>query len=66
MKPNVGKTDRIMRALIGLGLLSLLFVLEGNMRWWGLIGIVPLGTAIFRWCPAYVPFGINSSESEDS
>ncbi|MEQ1772344.1 MAG: DUF2892 domain-containing protein [Burkholderiales bacterium] len=65
MKPNVGTIDRVMRALIGLGLLSMVVILEGNMRWWGLIGIVPLATAILRWCPAYVPFGINSCESDN-
>lgn len=64
MKHNVGTLDRVVRALIGLGLLSLLFILEGNARWWGLVGIVPLATAVFRWCPAYVPFNINSGESD--
>jgi len=52
--------DRIIRVVIGLGLLSLLFVLEGNARWWGLIGVVPLLTAAVGWCPAYVPFGLSS------
>jgi len=60
MKPNVGALDRIIRVVIGLGLLSLLFVLEGNARWWGLIGVVPLLTAAVGWCPAYVPFGLSS------
>jgi len=60
MKPNVGALDRIIRVVIGLGLLSLLFVLEGNARWWGLIGVVPLLTAAIGWCPAYVPFGLSS------
>jgi len=60
MKPNVGTLDRIIRVVIGLGLLSLLFVLEGNARWWGLIGVVPLLTAAVGWCPAYVPFGLSS------
>lgn len=64
MKPNVGTADRIMRVIIGLGLLSLLFLLDGNVRWWGLVGLAPLATAIFRWCPAYVPFGINSCEAD--
>lgn len=64
MTPNVGSTDRVLRIIIGLGLLSLIFILEGNLRWWGLIGIVPLATAILRWCPAYVPFGINSCETD--
>jgi hypothetical protein len=60
MKPNVGNADRVVRALVGLGLLSLIFVLEGNARWWGLVGLLPLATSFMRWCPAYVPFGINT------
>ena len=32
--------------------------------WWGLIGIVPLLTAIFRFCPAYLPFGLSSCSSK--
>ena len=27
--------------IVGLALLSLLFVLNGSARWWGLIGLVP-------------------------
>ena len=60
MKANVGNVDRLIRVLVGIGLLSLVFILEGNARWWGLIGILPIATAFMRWCPAYVPFGINT------
>jgi hypothetical protein len=60
MKRNMGTVDRALRAVVGLGLLSLLVVLEGNARWFGLIGLVPLGTALIGWCPAYVPFGFNT------
>jgi hypothetical protein len=64
MKPNIGNIDRVIRVLLGIGLLSLLFILEGNARWWGLVGILPLATAFLRWCPAYVPFGIDSGASK--
>jgi hypothetical protein len=60
MKANVGTADRVIRAIVGLVLLSLIFILEGNARWLGLIGIVPLATAVIGWCPAYVPFGIST------
>lgn len=63
MKSNVGTADRMIRAIAGLVLLSLLFILEGNARWLGLIGLVPLGTAIAGWCPAYLPFGINTCKT---
>ncbi len=52
MKANIGNTDRIIRIVLGLGLLSLWFILEGNARWWGLIGLVPLATAFTRWLRA--------------
>ncbi len=64
MKANVGNVDRLIRVIIGIGLLSLIFILEGNARWWGLIGILPIATAFMRWCPAYLPFGINTGAPE--
>lgn len=60
MEANVGGVDRIVRIVVGLVLLSLLFVLEGNARWWGLLGLVFLATGLLRWCPAYLPFGIKT------
>lgn len=62
MKENVGSTDKVIRIVGGLGLLSLLFILEGNARWWGLIGIAPLLTAITGFCPGYWPFGISTKK----
>jgi hypothetical protein len=60
MKPNVGNTDRIIRIVAGIILLGAIFVIEGNLRWLGLIGVVPLVTGLFRWCPAYELLGLNS------
>jgi hypothetical protein len=53
MTVNVGGIDRILRIVAGLAVLSLFFVLEGNARYWALVGFVPLFTGIFRFCPAY-------------
>jgi len=63
MKSNMGGIDRTLRTIVGLGLLSLLFILEGNARWWGLVGFVPLLTSLVGWCPAYVPFGLNTRKT---
>ena len=63
MEKNVGGIDRVLRVIVGLGLLSLIFVLEGSSRWWGLIGFVPLATAALGWCPAYLPFGIKTCKT---
>jgi len=60
MQANVGGVDRIVRIIIGLGLLSLLFLVQGDAKWWGLIGIVPLFTALTKWCPAYTVFGVKT------
>ena len=60
MERNVGGVDRAVRIVVGLGLLSLLFLLEGNTRWWGLIGLGLLATGALGWCPAYLPFGIKT------
>ncbi len=60
MNANVGGFDRVFRIVAGLALLSLFFVLDGSARYWGLIGIVPLLTAIVRFCPLYSLVGINT------
>jgi hypothetical protein len=60
MMNNVGGVDRGLRIVLGLVLLSFVFLLEGNARWFGLIGLVPLATALLGWCPAYTLLGINT------
>jgi hypothetical protein len=60
MKMNVGAVDRMIRGVVGLGLLSLLFMLEGNARLLGLIGIVPLATALAGYCPLYAVLGMRT------
>ena len=60
MTSNVGGTDRILRIVVGIVLLSLFFVLEGNARYLGLIGLVMIATGVFRFCPAYTLLGMNT------
>lgn len=55
---NVGTIDRIIRVVIGLGLLSLVFV--GPRTMWGLIGLVPLATAGISFCPLYKLLGVST------
>ena len=64
MQANVGGLDRIVRIVAGLAILSSFFVLDGPNRWWALLGLVPLATGVLRWCPAYLPFGINSGKTK--
>jgi len=63
MKANVGTIDRSIRIILGLALLSLLFLLDGRIRWVGLIGVIPLLTAVASFCPLYSILGINSCSS---
>ncbi|MBC7468287.1 MAG: DUF2892 domain-containing protein [Ramlibacter sp.] len=60
MKQNVGSIDRFVRIAIGIMLLALILVLEGNVRWWGLVGLVPLLTGIFGTCLLYSMFGMST------
>lgn len=60
MKMNEGSLDRIIRVIIGIIILSLWFVLQGNTKYLALIGLVPLLTALLGWCPLYTAFGINT------
>lgn len=51
---NVGLSDRAMRAAAGAVLLALIFLApEAPLRWFGVIGIVPLATGLFGVCPFY-------------
>ena len=57
MKINVGGIDRLLRLLLGLALLGTGIYFKS---WWGLVGLVPVLTATFRFCPAYLPFGLST------
>jgi hypothetical protein len=55
---NVGSIDRILRIVVGLGLISLVFV--GPQTPWGWVGIVPLLTAFISFCPLYTLIGVRT------
>lgn len=57
MTANVGGVDRVVRAVAGIAILGAGLYFKA---WWGLVGLVPLGTAVFRFCPAYLPFGLST------
>ncbi len=60
MTTNVGGIDRILRIVVGIAVLALFFVLEGNARYWALVGLVPLFTGLFSTCPLYSVIGVNT------
>lgn len=58
---NMGSIDRGLRVLVGLAILSLVFV--GPQTLWGLLGLIPIATGLLGSCPAYLPFGIKTCKS---
>jgi hypothetical protein len=58
MSRNEGTIDRVLRVILGLVLLSLVFI--GPQTWWGLIGLVPLVTGLMGSCPVYSMLGVNT------
>lgn len=63
-KCNMGTIDRAVRAVVGLVLISLVFV--GPQTLWGWIGLVPLATAAVGFCPAYSPLGLSTCKTKTS
>ena len=57
MKLNVGGIDRVLRIVVGLALIG---VAVSGVSVWGWIGVVPLLTGVFKFCPAYAIFGLNT------
>jgi len=58
MKKNVGNVERVIRIIVGLGVISLVFI--GPQSNWGWLGLVPLATGLIGWCPPYSLLGINT------
>ncbi|MEQ1689454.1 MAG: DUF2892 domain-containing protein [Sphingopyxis sp.] len=58
MPCNEGNMDRTLRVLLGVILIALVFV--GPHTVWGWVGVVPLLTGIFGFCPLYRLVGINT------
>jgi hypothetical protein len=58
MKPNIGKVERVVRVVVGIGVLSLAFV--GPRTAWAYLGILPLLSGLIGWCPPYALLGIST------
>ncbi|NLI20031.1 MAG: DUF2892 domain-containing protein [Clostridiales bacterium] len=66
MKKNVGTVDQWIRIVLGIVLLALVFIIQGDWRWIGLVGLIPLATGISGVCPLYALFGISTNKAKDS
>ena len=60
MKCNIGKTDRIVRASIGLIVIAVGYYFSS---WWGAIGLLPIFSAATRRCGLYTLLGISTCKT---
>ncbi len=51
--------ERVLRVLIGLGIVSLVFI--GPKTNWGWLGLVPITTGFTGLCPLYTILGISTA-----
>jgi hypothetical protein len=58
MSSNVGGLDRVARIVAGLVLIAL--AATGTVGVWAYVGIVPLATGLFKFCPLYTVLGIRT------
>ena len=57
---NMGQIDRIIRLIVGAGLIVLFFVLDNNWKYLGILGVILVLTALVGVCPIYMPFKIDT------
>ncbi len=62
MKCNVGKTDKIVRWIIGIVAIALGVYFK---NWWGAVGLIPIVTASISLCPIYAIFGLSTCKIEE-
>lgn len=62
MKTNVGSTDRLLRIIAGL-VVAIVGVIFDS--WWGLVGIIPIATGLFSFCPAYSLLNTNTLKKNE-
>ncbi|MCL5029637.1 MAG: DUF2892 domain-containing protein [Bacteroidetes bacterium] len=62
MKKNIGSTDKIIRVILGIAIILLGIIFQS---WWGLIGIIPLFTALSGTCLLYLLFGISTFKKKE-
>jgi hypothetical protein len=55
---NEHSIDRVIRVILGIAVLSLVWV--GPQTPWGWVGLVPLVTGLVGSCPLYRVFGIST------
>ncbi len=61
---NVGQTDKWIRIIIGIVLLSMFFLVDGNAKYFGLLGIISLYTGLSGNCMLYKLLGVNTRKDK--
>ncbi|RJQ42299.1 MAG: DUF2892 domain-containing protein [Nitrospiraceae bacterium] len=61
MKKNIGSTERVIRIVVGAGIIAMAFV--GPKSPWAYLGLIPLLTGLIGWCPPYAILGISTCKS---
>lgn len=61
MKCNVGRVDRVLRIIAGVAIVGAGVYYQ---NWWGAVGIIPIGTALISFCPAYHLIGVSSCKQD--
>ena len=59
---NEGTVDRVVRIVLGLAMLSLVFI--GPQTVWGWVGVIPLMTGFLGICPLYRVLGLNTDKHD--
>jgi hypothetical protein len=60
VRRDIGTIDRIIRVVVGLGVLALYGALEPPEKYLSLLGLIPLGTTLTGVCPLYALLGIST------
>jgi hypothetical protein len=63
MIKNVGSVDQVIRIVLGLALISVVFV--GPKTPWGWLGLILIATALINFCPIWKVLGVNTRKSQE-
>lgn len=61
MNNNIGGMDKIVRLMGGTGMLAIGVYYQ---NWWGVVGLIPLVTALVGFCPLYPILGLNTNNKD--
>lgn len=61
MTKNIHTIERAVRVIVGLVIVSLVFI--GPQSAWGWLGLIPIATGLIGWCPPYAMLGISTCKT---